>query len=144
VAEQPVVAASSDPIAASSRDLPVNSPQGMKRSIDEVGDMVGRNDTGAVRAMTPASVITVDVLVTETVAIITVVVVVPALVLLAVIGLEITTTTVVVEPSGLLLRPNHQTRAVAPKNITVRVVLGYGNDKDDEDDFQTAVTAPAT
>jgi hypothetical protein len=43
VAEQPAVAASSaaDPVAASSADPQVNSPQGTKRSIDEVGDLVG-------------------------------------------------------------------------------------------------------
>jgi hypothetical protein len=41
--EQPVVAASSaaDPVAASSADLVRDSPQGTKRSIDEVGDSVG-------------------------------------------------------------------------------------------------------
>jgi RNA-binding protein 39 len=38
-----VIAASSaaDPVAASSTDPQVNSPQGTKRSIDEVGDVVG-------------------------------------------------------------------------------------------------------
>jgi hypothetical protein len=43
VVEQPVVAASSaaDPVAASSADLVRDSPQGTKRSIDEVGDSVG-------------------------------------------------------------------------------------------------------
>jgi hypothetical protein len=41
--EQPAVAASSaaDPVAASSTDLHETSPQGQKRSIDEVGDLVG-------------------------------------------------------------------------------------------------------
>jgi hypothetical protein len=41
--EQPVVAASSaaDPVAASSADSYQDSPQGTKRSIDEVGDSVG-------------------------------------------------------------------------------------------------------
>ncbi|KAH7066631.1 hypothetical protein BKA63DRAFT_124402 [Paraphoma chrysanthemicola] len=41
--EQPAVAASSaaDPVAASSLDLHETSPQGQKRSIDEVGDLVG-------------------------------------------------------------------------------------------------------
>jgi hypothetical protein len=41
--EQPAVAASSaaDPVAASSTDLQDTSPQGQKRSIDEVGDSVG-------------------------------------------------------------------------------------------------------
>jgi hypothetical protein len=43
VVEQPAVAASSaaDPVAASSTDLQNSSPQGQKRSIDEVGDSVG-------------------------------------------------------------------------------------------------------
>jgi hypothetical protein len=43
VAEQPAVAASTaaDPVAASSLDLQETSPQGQKRSIDEVGDSVG-------------------------------------------------------------------------------------------------------
>jgi hypothetical protein len=43
VVEQPVVAASlaADPVAASSADLVRDSPQGTKRSIDEVGDSVG-------------------------------------------------------------------------------------------------------
>jgi hypothetical protein len=43
VLEQPEVAASSaaDPVAASSKNLHEDSPQGTKRSIDEVGDSVG-------------------------------------------------------------------------------------------------------
>ncbi|KAF1914685.1 hypothetical protein BDU57DRAFT_540580 [Ampelomyces quisqualis] len=43
VVKQPAVAASSaaDPVAASSTDVQETSPQGQKRSIDEVGDSVG-------------------------------------------------------------------------------------------------------
>jgi hypothetical protein len=57
VVEQPAVAASSaaDPVAASSKDLQETSPQGQKRSIDEVGDSVGDalDLTGMSRTCTP-------------------------------------------------------------------------------------------
>ncbi|KAF2026227.1 hypothetical protein EK21DRAFT_116015 [Setomelanomma holmii] len=59
LAEQTAVAASSaaDPVAASSTDLHETSPQGQKRSIDEVGDLVGDalDSTGASFPYVPTS-----------------------------------------------------------------------------------------
>ncbi|KAH7080881.1 hypothetical protein FB567DRAFT_562427 [Paraphoma chrysanthemicola] len=68
--QQPAVAASSaaDPVAASSSDLHKTSPQGQKRSIDEVGDMVGDalDSTGAITLSSQRRIANADLYMTDT------------------------------------------------------------------------------